>query len=127
LYGYETWWLILREEGRLRVFENRVLWRIFGPKRDDVTGEWWKPHNEELNDLCYSPNIVRVIKSRRMRWTGHVARRVWGRVEVHTEFWWGNLREGDHLEDPGLDGRIILNGSLGSGMWEFRLDRAGSG
>jgi len=56
------------------VFENRVLRRIFGPKRDEVTGEWRKLHNEELNDLYCSPNIVRVIKSRRMRWAGHVAR-----------------------------------------------------
>jgi len=57
----------LREESRLRVFENRVLSRIFGPKRDEVTGEWRRLHNEELNDLCSSPNIVRMIKSRRMR------------------------------------------------------------
>jgi hypothetical protein len=56
------------------LFENRVLRRIFGPKRDEVTGEWRKLHNEELNDLYSSPNIVRVIKSRRMRWAGHVAR-----------------------------------------------------
>jgi hypothetical protein len=63
----------LREERRLRVFENRVLRRVFGPKRDEVTGEWRKLHNEELNDLYSLPNIVRVVKSRRMRWAGHVA------------------------------------------------------
>jgi len=73
LYGCETWSLTLREERRLKMFENRVLRRIFGPKRDDVTWEWRKLHNEELNYLYSSPNIVRVIKLRRMRWAGHVA------------------------------------------------------
>jgi hypothetical protein len=73
LYGCETWSLTLREERRLRVFENRVLSRIFGPKRDDVTREWRKLHNEELNKLYFSPNVVRVIKWRRMRWVGHIA------------------------------------------------------
>jgi hypothetical protein len=67
LYGYETWSLTLREERRLRVFENRVLRKVFGPKRGGVTGEWRKLHNEELNDLYSSPNIVRVVESRRMR------------------------------------------------------------
>ena len=74
LYGCETWSLILREERRLRVFENRVLRKVFGPKGDEVTGERRKLHNEELSDLYCSLNIVRVIKSRRMRWVGHVAR-----------------------------------------------------
>jgi hypothetical protein len=64
----------LREERRLRVFENRVLRGILGPKRDQVTGEWRKLHNEEMNDMYSLPNIVRVVKSRRMRWAGHVAR-----------------------------------------------------
>ena len=75
----ETWSVTLREEHRLRVFENRVSRRIFGSKRDGVTGEWRKLHNEELNDLYCSSNIVRVIKSRRMRWAGHVARMEEGR------------------------------------------------
>jgi hypothetical protein len=64
----------LREEHRLKVFEYRVLRRVFGPKRDEVTGEWRELHNEELNDLFSLPNIVRMVKSRRMRWAGHVAR-----------------------------------------------------
>jgi len=74
LYGCETWSLTLREERNLRVFENMLLSRIFGPRRDEVTGEWRRSHNVELNDLYTSPNIVRVTKSRRMRWAGHVAR-----------------------------------------------------
>jgi hypothetical protein len=77
--------LTSREKRRLRVFEKRVLRRIFGPKRYEVRGEWRKLHNEELNNLYFSPNIVRVIKSRRRRWAGHVA--PMGRGEVYTGFW----------------------------------------
>ena len=73
LWFLVVWSLTLREERKLRVFENMVLRRIFGPRRYEVTGEWRRLHNEELNDLYSSPNIVRVIKSRRMRWAGHVA------------------------------------------------------
>jgi hypothetical protein len=88
------------------VFEHRVLRIMFGPKRKEVTRRWRNRHNEELNDLYYSPNIVRVIKSRRMRWTGPVTR-TRERKGLY-RVWWGNLREGAHLEDPDVDGIIIL-------------------
>ena len=97
LYGCETWSLTLR------VFENRLLRIIFRPKRDDVTREWRKLHNEELNDLYCLPNIIPVIKSSRMRWAGHVAHM--GKGWAYTGLYWGNLRERNHLEDPGVDGR----------------------
>jgi hypothetical protein len=82
LYGCETWSLTLREEHRLRVFENRVLRRIFGPKRDEVTGEWRKLRSGEFHNLYSSPDIIRQIKSRRMRWAGHVARMGGGEKRV---------------------------------------------
>jgi hypothetical protein len=106
LYGCETWSLTLREECRLRVFDNRVLRRIFGPKRDEVTGEWRRLHSEELYDFHSSPNIIQVIKSRRLRWARHVARM--GEVSGAYRVWWGDLREERHLKNPGVDGRIIL-------------------
>jgi len=83
-----------------------VLRRIFGPRRDEVTGEWRRLHNEELNDLYSSPNILRVIKLRRMRWAGHVERV--GEERGCIGSWWGNRKEGDHWGDLGLDGWIIL-------------------
>jgi hypothetical protein len=79
LYGCETWSLTLRQERRLRVFENRVLRRVFGPMRDELTGEWRKLHNGELHDFYSSPDIIRQIKSRRMRWARQVARMGLGR------------------------------------------------
>jgi hypothetical protein len=94
LYGCETWSLALREEHRLRVFENKVLRRIFGPKTDEVTGEWRKLHNEELRDLYSSPSIIRIIKSRRMRWAGHVARM--GKKRNAYRFLVGNPEGRDH-------------------------------
>ena len=90
----------------LRVFKNRVLRRIFGPRRDEVTGEWRRLHNEELSDLYSSPNIVRLIKSRRIRWAGHVARM--GEERVCIGCWWGNRRERDQWGGLGVDGWIIL-------------------
>jgi len=106
LYGCEAWSLTLREERKLGVFENMVLRRIFGTRRDEVTGEWRRLHNEELNDLYCSPYIVRVIKWRRMRWAGHVARM--GEEKGCIWSWWGSRREGDHWGDLGVDGWIIL-------------------
>jgi len=96
----------LREERKLRVYGNMVLRRIFRSRWDEVTGEWRKLHNEELNDLYTLPNIVRVIKSRRMRWTGHVARM--GEERGCIRSCWGNRWEGDHWGDLGVDGWIIL-------------------
>jgi hypothetical protein len=130
LYGYENWSLKFREERRLRVFENRGLRRIFGSNMDEVTGEWRKLYNEELNDLYSSPNIVRVINSKRIRWVGHVA--PMSRGEVYTGFWLENLREIDHLDYPGLDGRIILKWIFSKwdvGVWTgsiwFRMGTGG--
>jgi hypothetical protein len=106
LYGCESWSLTLRKECRPRVFENRVLRRIFGPKRDEVTGEWRRLDNKELYAVYSSPDIIRMIKLRRLRWAGHVAhvRERRGAYIILV----GDMREGDHLEDPGLEGRIML-------------------
>ena len=90
---------------------------VFGPKKDELTREWRKLHNEQLNDLYCSPNIVLVIKSRRMRRAGHVARME--RVETYTGFWWGSLKEREHFGDPGADGRIILRWIFRK--WDVRL------
>jgi hypothetical protein len=110
LYGCETWSLTLGEEHRLRVFENRVLRKIFGPKREE-DGSWRKLHNDELHSVYCSPNIVRVIKSRRLRWAGHMARM--GRGEVFTGFWLGGPKGKDHWEDIGVGGMITLKWTLG--------------
>jgi hypothetical protein len=94
LYGCETWSLALREEHRLRVFENKVLRRIFGVRRDEVTGECRTLHNEDLHDLHFSPSIIRIIKARRMRWAGHVARM--GRRGTCIGCCWESQREREH-------------------------------
>jgi hypothetical protein len=90
----------------LGVFENRVLMRIFGPKRDEVTGTWRRLHNEKRNDLYSLPNTVWVMKLRRIRWVGHITRS--GRGKMHTGFWQGNVKARDQLEDACVDGRIVL-------------------
>jgi hypothetical protein len=93
----------------LPIIEN-ISTFLFRPKREEVTREWRKLRNEELNGMYSSPNIVRVIKSRRMKWAGHVARM--GREDGYTGFWWGNLRERHHLGDPDVDGKILLRSIL---------------
>jgi hypothetical protein len=98
------------EEHRLRVFENRVLRTIFGPKRDE-DGSWRKLRNDELHSLYSSPNIVRLIKSRRMRWLDMW--HAWGRGKVFTWFWLGGSKARDHWEDLGIGGRITLSWTLG--------------
>jgi hypothetical protein len=110
LYGCETWSLTLREGHRLRVFENAVLRRIFGPQREEDRS-WRKLHNDELHNLFSSPNIVTVIKSRRMRWAGHVARVEEGRVVYRVLV--GGPKVRDHWEDLGVGGRITLRLTLG--------------
>jgi hypothetical protein len=107
------------------VFEIKVLRRIFGPRREEVTGEWRRLHNEELNDLYCSPNILRVIKTRRMRWAGMW--RVWVRRGWRMGSWWGNRRERDHWGDLDIDGWIMLGWIPGGGMWVYGLDWAGPG
>ena len=130
LYGCETWSLTLRKERRLRVFENRVLRKVFRPKRNEMTGEWRKLRNEELNDLYSLPNIVRVLKSRRMRWAGHVARM--GEDRGVQRVLWGSLRERGHWGDQDVDGRIILRwifrkleGVVGTGLSWLRIGTGG--
>jgi hypothetical protein len=110
LYGCETWSVTLREEHTLRGFENRVLRKIFGPKREE-DGSWRKLHNDELYNLYSSPNIVRVIKSRRMRWARHVARMGEGRGVYRVLL--GGLKVRHHWEDLVVGGRITLKWILG--------------
>jgi hypothetical protein len=111
------------------VFENRVLRRIFGPKRDEVTAEWRKLHNEELNNLYSSPDIIRLVKSRRMRLAGHVARI--GEERKVYKVLAGNPKERDHLEDQGVGGKMgseWILGRLAWGLWiGFNWVRTGTG
>jgi hypothetical protein len=106
LYGCETWSLTSRKQHRLKIFENRELRRIFGPKREE-DGSWRNLHNDELHSLYSSPNIVRAIKSRRMRWVEQVA------CEVFTGFWLGGPKVRDNWKDLGVGGKITLRWTLG--------------
>jgi hypothetical protein len=116
LYGFETWSLTSREDRRLRVFENSVLRRIYRPKRDEVIGEWRKLHNVKLTDLYCSPNIFRVIKPRRIRWEGHVARMVEAR-----SVYMGLVGQPEGKRPLGIPRRRwednIKMDHLGSGIW----------
>jgi hypothetical protein len=113
------------------VFENRVLRRIFGPKRDEVRGEWRKLHNEELRDLYSSPSIIRIIKSRRMRWAGYVAR-IGRRRGTLIDYRWESQRERDHWEDQDIGGWILLgwilerwDGVMWTGLVWLRIGTGG--
>jgi hypothetical protein len=121
LYGCKTWSLTLREEHRLRVFENRVLRRIFGPKRDEVMGEWRKLHSEGVHNLYSSPDIIRQIKSRRMGWAGHVA--CMGEERKVYKVLVGKPEGKRPLGRPRWD----QNGSFSEIGWGCRLDWTGSG
>jgi hypothetical protein len=121
LYECETWPLTLREEHRLRVFENRVLRRIFGPKREEDRS-WRKLHNDELHTLYSSPNIVKVIKSRRLMWAEHVARM--GEERGVYRVWLGGPNVRDHWEDLGVGGRITLSWIIKLYLRERGFDRA---
>jgi hypothetical protein len=125
LHGCETWYQIVREELRLRVYENRVLRGIFGPKRDEVTGDWRKLHSGELHNLYSSPDIIRQIKSRRMRWAGHVARMGDGRDVYRVLV--GKPEGKDSSEDQGVDGRMGSKWTLGrlAGGGECGVDSPG--
>ena len=113
VYGYETWSLTLREECRLRVFENKVVRRIFGPKRNEVTGEWRRLYNEEIypHQMSVGCQVKKIEMGRACSTHGEEERCIQG-------FSGGNLREGDDLKDPGVDGRIIFKRVLREMGWE---------
>jgi hypothetical protein len=123
LYGCETWSLTLREVHRLSVFENSVLRRIFGPTRDEVTAEWRKLNNGELHNFYSSPNIVRQIKSRKMRWAGHVAR-----MGGTCTGFFGKTQRKKQLESPRRRGKEGIKMDLGEiGLGGCGVDSPGSG
>jgi hypothetical protein len=117
LYECDIWFVTLKEEYRLKVSENILLWKMFGHKRDEVTEEWWRVNIEELHTFFSSPYIVLVINSRRLRWADCVARVEKG--EMYTGCWSRNLRTRDYLEDLGIDSRIILKCVLKNIMWAW--------
>jgi hypothetical protein len=125
LYGCETWSPTLREEHRLSVVENRVLKRIFGRERDEVTGGWRKLHNEELYSLYSSPSIIRMSRSRRLRWAGSVARM--RRRGMHIGYSWESQKVRYHWEDQDVGGRTILKWILESwvGLMWLRIGTSG--
>jgi hypothetical protein len=121
----DTWSLTLREEHRLRVFENRVLRGIFGPKGDEVTGDWRKLHNGELHNLYSSPDIIRQIKSRRMRWAVHVARMGEGRNVCRVLV--GKPEGKSPIERPGCRWEDGIKRTVGRLVGECGVDSPGSG
>jgi hypothetical protein len=114
-YECETWFLTFTKGHSLRVLQKRVFNRIFGPARDEVTGRCRKVHNEELSNLYLSSDITRMIKSRKMRWPGHVTRME--RLEMRTKFWLESLKVRNNSEDLGVDGKIILKWTVGKWGW----------
>jgi hypothetical protein len=125
LYECETWSLTLREVHRLRVFENRVLRRIFGPKRDEVTGEWRKLHSGDLHNLYSSPDIIRQIKSRRMGWAGHLTGMGEGRNMCRVLV--GKPEGKNHLKNQSVDGSMGSKWTLRRFVGECGVDSPGSG
>jgi hypothetical protein len=117
-YACETWSLTLREECRLRFSENRVLRRIFWPKRDEVPGEWRRLHNEDF--MLSTPHQISFRKSNQGDWDGQGMWHVCRRREVHIVFWWKNMKEKRHFEDTNIDARIILK--LKSEKWTGGMD-----
>jgi hypothetical protein len=111
--------LTLRKEHRLRVFKNSALRRIFGPESVEVTGEWRKLHNGELHNLYSSPNIIRQIKSRILRWLGML--HAWKRTEKCTGFWWESPEEREQTEDRGVNGRMGPKWDIGWREWSVHL------